>query len=49
MIIIPWGKYHYKHLPMGVSNSPKHLQQKMKYLFQVFEFIRAYIDSLFII
>ena len=21
-IILPWGKYRYKHLPMGVSNSP---------------------------
>ena len=28
-IIIPWGKYHYKHITMLVSKSPEILQQKM--------------------
>ena len=32
-IILPWGKYYYKHLPMGVSNSPENFQQKMNDLF----------------
>ena len=29
MIIIPWGKYFYKHLPMGFANSIDILQNKM--------------------
>ena len=33
-IIIPWGKYSYKCLTMGVSNSPYISQQKIHYLFQ---------------
>ena len=27
-IILPWEKYRYKRLPMGVSNSPKMFQEK---------------------
>ena len=48
-IIIPWGKYHYKRLPMGISNSPDIFQQKMNYLFHGFNFIRAYIDDLLVL
>ena len=48
-IILPWGKYRYKRLPIGVSNSPEISQQKTKYLFQGFEFIRACIDGLLIL
>ena len=40
-IIIPWGKYRYKRLPMRVANSPDIFQQKMNDLFHAFEFIRA--------
>ena len=29
-IILPWGKYRYKRLPMGVSNSPGIFQEEMK-------------------
>ena len=45
-IILPWGKYRYKRLPMVVSNSPDIFQQKINDLFQGFEFIRAYIYEL---
>ena len=45
-IIIPWGEYHYKRLPMRVAKSPDFLQQKTNDLFHGFEFIRAYIDEL---
>ena len=38
-IILPWGKYRYKHLPMGVSNSPDIFQDKMSKMFRGFEFI----------
>ena len=34
---------------MVVSNSSELFQQKMKYLFQSFEFIHAYIDDLLIL
>ena len=47
-IILPWGKYRYKRLPMVVSNSPDIFQQKINDLFQGFEFIRAYIYELLI-
>ena len=49
MIILPWGKYRYNHLPMGVSNSQDIFQQKMNDFFQGVEFIRAYIDNLLIL
>ena len=32
-IILPWGKYLYKHLLMGVSNSPDIFQHKTNDLF----------------
>ena len=48
-IILLWGKYRYKRLPMGVSNSSYILQGEMNKIFCGFEFIRAYIDCLLII
>ena len=33
MIILLWGKYHYKRLPMVVSNPSDIFQQKMNYWF----------------
>ena len=41
-IILPWGKYCYKNIPMGVRNSLYILQQKTSYLFQGFAFICEY-------
>ena len=48
-IILLWGKYQYKCLPMGVSNSPGIFYEQMKKMFCGFEFIQAYIDDLLII
>ena len=48
-IILPWGKYRYKHLPMGVPTLPDILQKTINDLFHGFEFIRAYIDDLLIL
>ena len=48
-IIIPWGKYQHKHLPIGIANSPEIFQKKMNNLFHRFEFIRAHIDNLLIL
>ena len=43
--ILPWVKYCYKQLLMGIVNSPDIFQQKNNDLFHGFEFIRAYIDE----
>ena len=48
-IILPWGKYQYKRLPMGDENSPESFQKKMNGFFHGFEFIRRYIDNLLIL
>ena len=48
-IIIAWGNYCYKVLPMGVANSPVILKQKMNYLFHGFKLICEYIDDLLIL
>ena len=48
-IILPWGKYEYQRLPMGLCNSPDIFQEKMSTLFQELEYVRAYIDDLLII
>ena len=47
-IVLPYGKYLYKHLAMGFANSPAIFQQKPKYSFHGFEFIYSYIYSLLI-
>ena len=48
-IIISWVEYCYKLLPMVVSNSQDIFQQEINNLFQVFKFIRAYINELLIL
>ena len=49
MIILTWGKYHYKRLPMGVDSYQDIFQQKMNDLFHGFKFICAHIDYLLIL
>ena len=49
-LILPWGKYKYKRLPMGIKNSPDIFQQKISDLMEGLEdFIRAYLDDILII
>ena len=48
-IILLWGKYCYKHLPMGVTNSQDIFQHNMNGLFHGCKFIRACIDERFIL
>ena len=48
-IILPWGKYRQKNLPIGVINPPENFQHRIYYLFQGFEFIHAYIENLLIL
>ena len=48
-IVLPWGKYEYQKLPMGLYNTPDILQEKMNKLFNGLEYVRTYIDDLLII
>ena len=48
-IVLPWGKYKYVKLPMGLCNSSDIFQEKMNELFDGLEYIRAYIDDLLIL
>ena len=48
-IILPWGKYSYQRLPMGVAGSPDIFQEKMSSLMDTLEYVRAYLDDLLVI
>ena len=48
-IIILWGKYCYKCLSTGISNSPEIFQHEMNDLFNGFGFIPSYIYDLLIL
>ena len=48
-IVLPWGKYEYNKLPMGLNNSPDIFQEKMNELFIDLEYVRTYIDDLLVI
>ena len=48
-IVLPWGKYEYLRLPMGLCNSPDIFQERMSELMDGLNFARAYIDDLLII
>ena len=48
-IVLPWGKYKYQKLPMGLCNSPDIFQEKMFKLMADLEYVRAYIDDLLVL
>jgi hypothetical protein len=48
-IVLPWDKYSYLRLPMGISGSRDFFQEKMTNLMRALEYIRTYIDDLLII
>lgn len=49
-IVLPWGKYKYKRLPMGVAGSPDIFQAKMSSLMAgLLEFVRVYLDDVLVI
>ena len=48
-IILPWGKYSYLRLPMGVAGSPDIFQEKMSGLMETLDYVRTYLDDLLII
>jgi hypothetical protein len=45
-IVMPFGKYEYHHLPMGLCNSPDIFQERMYKIFSDLEYTCAYIDNL---
>ena len=47
-IVLPWGKYEYQKLPMGLCNSPDIFQENMNQLFEGFDYVREYIDDLLV-
>ena len=44
-IVLPWGKYKYQQLSMGLCNSPDIFQEKMSSLMRDLEYVQAYIDD----
>ena len=38
-IVLPWGKYEYWKLPMGLHNSPDIFQEKLNELFDSRDYI----------
>ena len=48
-IILPWDKYEYQEVPMGLWDSPYIFQEKMNKLFNGLEYVRIYINDLLII
>ncbi len=47
--VLPWGKYRYLRLPMGIKNSPDIFQNIMQDLLGDLPFVRVYIDDILII
>jgi len=45
-LILPWGKYEYLRLPMGLAGSPDIFQERMSELMADLEYARAYLDDL---
>ena len=48
-IVLPFGKFEYQRIPMGLCNSPDIFQEKMNELFEGLDYVRAYIDDLLIL
>ena len=48
-IILPWGKYKYKRLPMGISGAPDIFQEKMSELMFDLGFVRTYLDDVLVV
>ena len=48
-IVLPWGKYAYLRLPIGLSISTDVVQERMGELFAGVEFVRSCIDDLLVV
>jgi putative transposase len=47
--VLPWGKYRYLVLPMGIKNSPDIFQEVMTKMFVDLEYTSVYIDDILVI
>ena len=48
-IVLPWVKYEYQELPMGVCNNPGIFKENISKLFDEFKMVHAYIDDVTVI
>ena len=48
-IVLPWSKYEYLRLPMGLCTAPDIFHERMAELMQDFEFVRTYLDDILIL
>ena len=46
--VVPWGKYRYLRLPMGIKNSPDVFQNVMMEILGDLPFVRVYLDDVLI-
>ena len=46
--VLPWGKYKYKRLPMGIKNSPDVFQAIMTEILGDLDFVSVYLDDILI-
>ena len=47
--VVPWEKYRYLRLPMGISTAPDEFQARMQALLGDLPFVRGYLDDLLIL
>ena len=47
--ILPWGKYSYKRLPMGIATSPDIFQKAMNDIFGDLDCVLVYLDDILIL
>jgi hypothetical protein len=47
-IVMPYGKYEYQHLLVGLCNSPDIFQEHMYEIFSDLEYVHVYIDNLLV-
>ena len=47
--ILPWRKYKYQKLHMGVCNNPNIFQENISKLFEGFSIVSVYIDNILVI
>ena len=48
-IVLPFGKFEYQRIPMGLCNSPDIFQEKINEIFDGLDFVRAYIDDVLVL
>jgi hypothetical protein len=47
--VMPWGKYRYKRLPLGIKVAVDVFQEVMTELFSDLDYVRVYLDDIFIV